>query len=562
MSSRTAAHRQTTSQPVGEILILVAAGGLIMVGFAVWLAGAATVLVASGHAPTTPFADAPRLVAGISRHLAAPWRAWPLADDARMPHNPFVWWLVAVAPILSLSGLVAWVVPRIRDVARPQSGRMQRLGAPPRVEIEADGSKTRMLTRQPPPGRLVIGRHRRRLVSVSNTTHTAVFAPPGEGKTACIVINQLLEHTGQIICASTKTDVYNATRAHRATLGRVWMFDPFTRDGASNPDSCGWDPTIRCESWPAALQRAIALTNAARREHETEAGEFWTGVAKGLLAPLLMAAAIDQRTMPDLFAWLLAGDFAEPQRILATATCIDHAETAAALRELNAADARHAENRDNMLLSTVELLAVYRHPTMRHASRRDLTADAFCDGHANTLYIVAPEAQQAALAPVIVALLEDVYTRAYTIGQRTPWQPGMLFCLDETANIAPIRKLPGWLVQCRSAGMPFITVWHDLAQITARYGRRSGSVLSGSRCKIFLGAASDPQTIRYVRDTIGPPDHQHDDKPFDLRLLRGQALVLHRNQPPYLIRLRPWYQTTRLKRLARATPYGQGGSPR
>ena len=48
-----------------------------------------------------------------------------------------------------------------------------------------------------------------------------------------------------------------------------------------------------------------------------------------------------------------------------------------------------------------------------------------------------------------------------------------------------------------------MTVWHDLAQITARFGPRATTVVNNHRAKLFLSGISDPSTLDYASHLIG-----------------------------------------------------------
>src|SRR5574341_464259 len=95
--------------------------------------------------------------------------------------------------------------------------------------------------------------------------------------------------------------------------------------------------------------------------------------------------------------------------------------------------------------------------------------------------------------------------------------PRLLVCLDEAGNCAALAKLPELATTARGQGIQLVTVWHDLAQLTHRYGRRSSTVLNGHRAKLFLSGQADAESLELASRLIGwgfaRRPHQHPSMP-------------------------------------------------
>ena len=90
----------------------------------------------------------------------------------------------------------------------------------------------------------------------------------------------------------------------------------------------------------------------------------------------------------------------------------------------------------------------------------------------NTLYLCAPAHDQRRLTPLFVSVMRQIIEHVYdhvTRGRR-PLDPPLLVVLDEAANIAPLSDLDALAATAAGHGIQLVTVWHDLAQINARYG--------------------------------------------------------------------------------------------
>ncbi len=126
---------------------------------------------------------------------------------------------------------------------------------------------------------------------------------------------------------------------------------------------------------------------------------------------------------------------------------------------------------------------------------RPLLDPAGLVNRAGTLYLCAPAHDQRRLMPLFAAVtraaIEHAYERVAATGR--PLDPPLLVVLDEAANIAPLSDLDGLAATAAGHGVQLVTIWHDLAQMTARYGARATTVVNNHRAKLFLSGISDPK---------------------------------------------------------------------
>ena len=102
---------------------------------------------------------------------------------------------------------------------------------------------------------------------------------------------------------------------------------------------------------------------------------------------------------------------------------------------------------------------------------------------------------------MIRQIIEHVYDQVTRT--RHPLDPPLLVVLDEAANIAPLSDLDALASTAAGHGIQLVTIWHDLAQINARYGTRAATVANNHRAKLFLSGISDPSTLDYASHLIG-----------------------------------------------------------
>jgi type IV secretion system protein VirD4 len=187
-----------------------------------------------------------------------------------------------------------------------------------------------------------------------------------------------------------------------------------------------------------------------------------------------------------------------------------------------------------------------------------------------TLYLCAPAHDQRRLTPLYVSVIRQIIERVYdqVAATRRPLDPPLLVVLDEAANIAPLHDLDALASTAAGHGIQLVTIWHDLAQITARFGPRATTVVNNHRAKLFLSGISDPSTLDYASHLIGEeellvPATTHGGQggptttnsptvrrlaPADsIRRIRpGSGVLVYGDLPPARIRLRTWFDDHRL----------------
>lgn len=200
------------------------------------------------------------------------------------------------------------------------------------------------------------------------------------------------------------------------------------------------------------------------------------------------------------------------------------------------------------------------------------------DQGANTLYLVAPLADQARFTPVLGGLLGDLKDQAYgwDVAGRTLRQP-LLMVIDEAGNM-PLSWLPEVASTCAGIGIVLVTIWQSKAQLDAAYGRLADSVLTNHLTKIVFAGCSDEATLGYVSRLLGDEDVARRSTSFDLggggrrsvststhrepltpfHLLRqvtpGHAVLIHGTLPPAHLRARRWWEEPSPKPAVTASP--------
>jgi type IV secretion system protein VirD4 len=351
----------------------------------------------------------------------------------------------------------------------------------------------------------------------------------------------------------------------------VHCFDP---SGSTGMATASWSPLPAARTWPGARRAAAGLTEVAKASVGTMSdGDFWYATATKMLAPLLFAAAHGGRDMSDVVRWVDTHEEAEVLELLTAAGVPEaiHAAWSTFGKE---------DRQRSSIYTTVETILepfAGAASSFGHTDRVLADPGQLLEGD-NTLYLCAPAHAQRRLTPLFVSIVRQAIEQVYdqVARSRRPLDPPLLVVLDEAANIAPLADLDALASTAAGHGVQLVTVWHDLAQITARYGPRATTVVNNHRAKLFLSGISDPSTLDYASHLIGeeevllpattlggrsgpsttrspsvrrlaPPDALRRTAP-------GEGVLVYGDLPPARLRLRTWFSHPGLQ--ARATTGG------
>ncbi|HWD69553.1 MAG TPA: type IV secretory system conjugative DNA transfer family protein [Solirubrobacteraceae bacterium] len=428
-----------------------------------------------------------------------------------------------------------------------------------------------------PAGRLALGYHGGRLLRAEQRHALVAFGPPQSGKSAGLAIPALLEWDGPAVASSIKTDLLGATLRRRRELGEAFVFDPFELAGVAGHT---WNPLRRAVSWDGALEVAWRLAAAGELDqHGVEGGDFWAIAAEQRLAPLLYTAARSGSGIEQVVAWT----YGQGRRALDMALdgLLAAAESEQALLDARAAydavrafDAQADRTRTSIEATAQALLRAYRFTRVaRSASGCEITAERLLHSSA-TLYLIGDAKASKLLRPIFLSLLSEVLDAAYELANRSSGgrlQRPLLVCLDEAGNVAPLPNLAEIASTAPSHNIQLISIFHDLAQARSRYRQQAETVVNSHRARMLLPGVADLDTLRYFSGLVGEEERTELTRtsgrqgtsrsygrrraplisPEALRQLPdGHALLLYGRLAPVRVRLRTWFGSRRLRRLA------------
>ncbi len=288
--------------------------------------------------------------------------------------------------------------------------------------------------------------------------------------------------------------------------------------------------------------------------------------------------------MADVLHWVETGEEAEVLVVL------EHTGVPEALDAARSAFAKEERQRSSIATTVETLLEPFAGGpgasggTLGEPGGEPVDPDRLLSG-TDTVYLCAPAHDQRRLTPLFVGVLRAVLDGAYDRAARAgrPLDPPLLVVLDEAANIAPLSDLDALAATAAGHGVQLVTVWHDLAQISARFGPKASTVVNNHRAKLFLSGISDPTTLEYASTLMGDeelalpattsggrggPSTTHSPSvrrlaPPDAlrRVSPGNAVLVYRDLPPARLRLRTWFDDRWLRSLVAGPEAGPGVRP-
>jgi len=338
-----------------------------------------------------------------------------------------------------------------------------------------------------------------------------LLGPPRSGKTAAVVVPNVLAACGPVIAASTKADLLAATWSARCQLGPVFLYDP----SGSVPcppgvERVGWSPLGLASTWDGAVLAAESMVRAARPGTDRGEAAHWSERAGALLAVVLHAGALERRPFHEMLAAVNRHDVDEARAALA------RGGADRALDLLEGIIATEGREQSGIWSTASGVLAGYRTDAALASTQGRLLDAAELLGSRGTLYVCAGSDHQRQAAPLVAGLLREVRVAAYQSSlvatvtgssagvdpflgaPRASSRPPLLLVLDELANIAPLHDLPRLVAEGGSQGVVTLACLQDLSQARAAWEREADGFLSLFGTKLIFPGIGDTRTLEAI----------------------------------------------------------------
>jgi type IV secretion system protein VirD4 len=341
----------------------------------------------------------------------------------------------------------------------------------------------------------IVGRTGSKFLRFNKDGMIAVFAPMGAGKGVGIVIPNLLEYPGSIICIDIKGENHAITCRRRQSFGDVHVLDTMRPNlsDAFNPLDMIRTDTIHETDDAEALAKLMVTPDSG--------DGHWDNKAEGLLACLILHVTRlepERRTLSQIRSFSTL----PPESLSALLRDIALNGTRAAAELAGSFLAMEGSSEFKSVLSNTEKATRIwsaASPAGAISSTSTFQLQDLIE-RVGTLYLIVDEEKlsiYSGFLRVMVGCMINALTRAKD--KRRP-KHKLLLLLDEAAalgNLEPLERGVGYL---RAYCTPLL-IFQDMAQLRDLY-RRAGSFLANATCKVFFNVA-DLDAARLVSEMIG-----------------------------------------------------------
>lgn len=320
-------------------------------------------------------------------------------------------------------------------------------------------------------------------VHVSLRDVITIYGGPGVGKTGWLA-GRVIDHPGAAVTTSTRTDLMDITRALRtSSRGPVYVYNPGGLGGIAS--TVGFDPLTGCADPVIATERAADMIPESEGAGDHS---YWEGQARRVLAALLHAAALGDRSMRDVLRWV-----ADPKGTAREVTSLLRRSPEPAFEaDIQQYHGTNDKTQTSITSSIMPALAWLTSSTAvasTDGAPFDVTALLRDRG---TVYMLGRH--EAHTAPLLAALTGHIAREARRLAAYQPGgrlDPPLGLFLDEAARVVPV-PLPDWTGDFGGSGTHICAAFQSRADLINRWGPTgAATILNNSGAVMLYGGTKD-----------------------------------------------------------------------
>ncbi len=368
------------------------------------------------------------------------------------------------------------------------------------------------------PGHIFLGRVDDKMIGVRDNRHIVTIAGSRSGKSACLLIPNLLLYPGSALVIDPKGELAEASAVHRdKCLGHdVAVLDPFEIvKGAAAAYRATHDPLLEIDiESPDLIDDAAAVAEALVLESSGENGQHWTLAARNLLMGLVLFARIGGQSLSDIRRLLEC----DPASIWDTMKeCAPQGneplELQAAL-DIIAGQGSTLSNKSDreapaIISTAIEQLGFLKSPAMRQLfeDRKDRpratlsTLKSNAQERQKTIYLVLPSGRVGTHSRWLRLMVTLALLHFERRSEIKPTHP-VLMILEEFAalgHLRPVEQAAGFIA---GSHVRLWSVLQDLSQLKTNY-KEGWETFLGNAGILQAFSVSDLTTCEYLSKRIG-----------------------------------------------------------
>lgn len=377
------------------------------------------------------------------------------------------------------------------------------------------------------PGTIFLGRVDQTMIGLRDNRHLVTIAGTRGGKSACLLIPNLLLYPGSALVIDPKGELARETAEHRSkALGQdVRVLDPWNVSGVSDALRSTYDPIAELrDNTTSLIDNADLLADALIIGSERDS--HWTDAARALLRALILWCALDAdwsggsvTGIPGAVARIMEEARADVGGLLAELSGMDSAAYPDAAPEVlsiirdqaKALIGTNEKERSSILSTTRTQLAFLESPAMREALAPSPLRLPDLKRKPTTIYLCLPASRMGThnrwlrlFVNLAVAAME------FAPKEATAEHPA-LFVLEEFAALGHMRALEHAAAYMAGYGVKLWTVLQDLTQLKRHY-KEGWETFLGNAGIVQAFSVADLTTCEYLSKRLGETTFQITNK--------------------------------------------------
>lgn len=333
---------------------------------------------------------------------------------------------------------------------------------------------------------------------------------PGRGKTFGEVLRHAFHAPGAYLVTMNKVDGINeiiAIRAETCPGGRVWLYDPQQIFRKEDRPAFTFNPLTMVKDTETALDLASLFESADAADDAKKDAQF-DPQGRDYLAWCMLAAALSEGSLHEVYAWVSQAEFLKPKEILQakgltgpTAALFGMSEQPTRTRGSVAASAQRMASpmvHDRLMRWTVPVPGIPVFDPTPYVTSKD------------TLILLSQEKAGSATAfvsPLVEAVFNCAEREAQLSGKRL--KVPLVADLDECGNVVKLKKLPLWYTYFGSMGIIISAYFQSKSQAVEMFGENGWKkIWDAAGVRVYGGGISDDVWLRSLSALIGKHDQQ------------------------------------------------------
>ena len=350
---------------------------------------------------------------------------------------------------------------------------------------------------------IILGQHNGRYLMSNTPTHVMTIAPTRSGKGVGLVVPNLLNWKGSLICLDIKKENYKKTSGFRQKFGHeVFMWSPMSNDGRShryNPlDAISKDPYQKVSDLQVLAN--ILIPNPDKGE------TVWAAEARALFVGLALYVMDKSNEMPSTIGAIsrLFGAEQDLGDICRHVVKTYKELSTPTIKSLMNFANKAAKERSGVKTSINQIINLWDNPAIDAATSHSDFSLSDLRKKKMAIYVGVSTGQIASIAPLIRVFFEQVITTLSTNEPDPETEPHhVLLMMDELHMLGNMESMTKAFTLLGGYNCRVMAVVQGLKWLDDTYTRdKRDGILSCCAHQVFF-AANDLETARYVSESCG-----------------------------------------------------------